>query len=292
MRPRAALALFLSLVPQMAWAESSVVAVNGPLAAMARAIGGEAVSVTYPVPEGTNPALWRPSIAEIGEIQGADLILLNGADFAGWAAKTTLPRARTLVTSRSFEDAFIEMEAGITHSHGGEGAHSHTGTAPLTWLDFGQAAEQAQAIATRLTRLEPEASDDITTRAEALSAELAKLDARAQALGQVLAGRTVLADHPGYEYFARAYELNLIALDWPPGEALGPERLDALTSALENEPVLFLWQADPAPEAAQAVAAAGLPSAILDPGAANTGDFPKAMDANLIRLQEAVAEIE
>jgi len=76
----------------------------------------------------------------------ADLIVLNGAGYAKWTAKVSLPLLRTVDTSKSFEDTLIAMTDEITHSHGPGGDHSHSGTAFTTWLDFSQAARQADRL--------------------------------------------------------------------------------------------------------------------------------------------------
>ncbi len=70
-------------------------------------------------------------IAAIAVIQGADLIVLNGAGFAAWTVKTSLPRWRIVDTSARFADQLISTET-LTHLHGAEGAHSLTGVASYT----------------------------------------------------------------------------------------------------------------------------------------------------------------
>ena len=77
-----------------------------------------------PVPVGADPETWQPGIAELSALQEADLILLNGAGHYGWTERVSLPRSRTVDTSRAFADALIAVE-GVTHSHGDEGEHSH-----------------------------------------------------------------------------------------------------------------------------------------------------------------------
>ena len=48
-------------------------------------------------------------------------------------------RSRLVDTSRAIADRFIATET-VTHSHGSDGEHSHTGTATYIWLDFDMAA--------------------------------------------------------------------------------------------------------------------------------------------------------
>ena len=125
----------------------NVYVVNYPLKYFAERIGGDDVKVTLPVPADVDPVYWTPGIADIGAYQQADLILLNGAGYAKWVSKVSLPRSKTVDTSRGFKDQYITVKETMTHSHGAEGEHAHEGLAFTTWLDLSLAAKQAEAIA-------------------------------------------------------------------------------------------------------------------------------------------------
>ncbi|WP_112321123.1 metal ABC transporter substrate-binding protein [Oceanibium sediminis] len=281
MRRAASLAvalLGLCAAPLLAADPPRVIAVSGPLAYFASAIAGDKAEVVYPVPEGQDPMLWRPAIAEIAEIQSADLILLNGAGFADWTTKASLPRARTVLTSRALEGAFIEAATAVTHSHGGEGAHSHSGAVPQTWLDFAQAATQAEAVASGLKRSLP--GGEIQAGLVALKADLDALDARAKDVGAALQGRTLIASGPGLAYFARAYGLDLRELAWVPGAPLDPAALSAAMEGTENP--AFIWMA--APDAAAEAAVGAMAQVRFDTGADDPADFLALMNANLDAL--------
>ncbi|MEJ2085889.1 MAG: zinc ABC transporter substrate-binding protein, partial [Acidobacteriota bacterium] len=58
--------------------------VNYPLQYFAQRIGGDLVEAAFPAPEGDDPAYWKPTPEQILAYQNADLILLNGADYAKW----------------------------------------------------------------------------------------------------------------------------------------------------------------------------------------------------------------
>jgi len=59
-----------------------------------------------------------PDRKTIGDYQQADLVVLNGAAYAGWVSTVSLPRLRHLDTSKAFKDGFIVGEDTVTHSHG------------------------------------------------------------------------------------------------------------------------------------------------------------------------------
>ena len=94
----------------------TVFVVNYPLAYFARRIGGELVDVVFPVPLEIDPAHWDPDAEAIATFQSADLVLLNGADYAKWTLRATLPWSRTAVTTRDVEDKYIEVPDAVTHS--------------------------------------------------------------------------------------------------------------------------------------------------------------------------------
>ena len=261
-----------------------------PVAYFAERLAGEAAEVTLPVPPNRDPAFWTPSIAEIAAYQAADLILLNGAGLAQWTTRATLPRARILDSSAGFADRFIGTE-GVTHSHGPEGEHSHAATASFTWLDFRQAALQAEAVAEALKRLLPHEAAMLDANLRALAADLSALDAEASAIAALAAGRPLLASHPRYQYFARRYGLDVESVEWEPGEAPTAEELVELDTLLEAHPAtVMLWEAEPGAEAAQALDARDI-SVVVFTTAANRpaeGDFLGAMRANLARLRSAL----
>ena len=156
----ASIVLLLSTPPTPSVAQDTpagltVYVVNYPLQYFAERIAGKHATVVLPVPEDEDPAFWMPDPATITAYQQADLILLNGASYAKWVNKVSLPRSRMVNTSAGFSDRYIRLADAVTHSHGPEGAHAHHGTAFTTWLDFELAAQQAKTIAEALGRQRP-----------------------------------------------------------------------------------------------------------------------------------------
>ena len=137
----------------------NVYVVNYPLKYFAERIGGPHVTVTLPAPADEDPVYWTPGIADISAYQKADLILLNGAGYAKWVDKVSLPRSKTVDTSRRFKDQYITVKETMTHSHGAEGEHAHEGLAFTTWLDLSLATNQAEAIVDAIVRKRPQQED-------------------------------------------------------------------------------------------------------------------------------------
>ena len=129
-----------------------VYVVNYPLQYFAERIAGEHATVVFPAPTQVDPAFWMPEPSAIAAYQRADVILLNGANYAKWLSKVTLPYARSVDTSVGFQDRYIRITDAVTHMHGPTGAHTHADYAFTTWLDFALATQQAQAISEALSR--------------------------------------------------------------------------------------------------------------------------------------------
>ena len=287
----AATAGLLSGLATSAVAEEKLIvyAVNYPVAYFAERIAGDAAEIVLPVPQGQEPAFWDPSIAEIGRFQQADMILLNGANYALWTRTTSLPRSRTVDTSRGFADRYIAADA-VTHSHGPEGAHAHGDTASVTWLDFTQAILQAEAIADALRRRRPDEADGFAARLAALRSDLKALDDEARAIAADAGDTLFVASHPLYQYFARAYGLRMKSFGWEADAGLTEAQWAEFDAQRAGAPgAVMIWETEPPADFAAALARRGVAGTVFTI-ADNRGeaDFLETMHANLRALSEAV----
>lgn len=271
-------------------AQPTVYVVNHPLQYFAERIGGEQVKVVFPAPGDEDPAFWKPDVNTIAAFQAADLILINGADYAKWLKTASLPKSRIINTSKRFETDYIELEDTAMHSHGPGGEHSHAGTAFTTWLDFRQAAQQAQAVMDGLSRLLPEHEDTFAQRYRELEQDLLVLDERLYAVVSAQRPQPLLASHPVYQYLARRYGLNLQSVLWEPDVMPDAGQWEALRSILQAHAAAWmLWEGDPLPAAAEKLQGLGVESLVFDP-CGNTpaqGDFLSVMQQNVARMQQA-----
>ncbi|WP_424972871.1 metal ABC transporter substrate-binding protein [Dinoroseobacter sp. S76] len=248
-----------------------VVAVNQVLHDFAAQLLDGAAEVVFPVPEGVDPSFWRPSIADISQIQSADLILLNGAGFASWIDRVSLPRSRLVNTSAGIRDRFIVTES-ITHSHGDGGEHSHEGLASYTWLDPTLASAQAEAIAAALAIRGLAKPEEVYPRLAELTAELTALDTMAREALSAAQGATIVATHPRYQYLARRYDLLITSLEWEAGAMPTPDDLAELERLAPQDGGVLIWEAEPPRAAIDATDALGLRSVVFAPWARAGGD--------------------
>lgn len=285
----------LSLLIASAWAGTStdsprlkIVAANYPLAYFAERIGGNRVAVSLPVPAGEDPSFWKPTAKEVAEMQKAELVLLNGADYERWLPRVSLSKFKLADTSAAFKDGFIRIENALTHSHGPGGTHSHDGLANTTWLDFAQVQQQAEAVAQAMVRKRPELKTVFLENLQALQADLADLDRQLKAAAKP--GKPLLGSHPVYQYLARRYALNLNSVHWEPNAMPAPAEWEGLRNILAGHPAkTMLWESQPNAEIAGKLKTLGLDSVVFDPCAnrPESGDFLEVMKKNLESLRAA-----
>jgi zinc transport system substrate-binding protein len=270
--------------------DKSIATVNYPLAYFAERLAGDFATIIFDAPADEDPAFWKPGDAEIAKIQGADVILLNGAAYAKWTATASLPEASTTDTSASFRGELIRVKGGDTHAHGEDGEeHSHAGTAFTTWMDLRQAQVQATAVANALKRAFPEREGAIDANREALLADLEALESAMHVATAKLKGAPVIASHPVYQYWERAYGLNVPSLLWEPEMELGPDETADLAEVMEKNPGarFFVWEGEPLPGLVDKVREAGLSSFVVSPcgNRPEEGDFLTVMRANIAAIE-------
>jgi zinc transport system substrate-binding protein len=281
---------FLAIHSSVAAKQLTVYVVNYPLQYFAERIGGEHVKVVFPAPAEVDPAFWTPDIPTINAYQQTDLILLNGATYAKWVGKVSLPGSRIVDTSKKFRDQYIVGKGAVSHSHGPGGEHSHAGTAFTTWLDFSQAAKQAQAIAKALGRKQPTLVNTFNKNLAALVKDLNALDKDMQAVVSKAPDKPLVASHPVYQYLARRYGLNLKSVMWEPDELPVEQQWQDLSNLLAKHPARWMiWEGAPLKASVEKLKAMQMDSLVFDP-CGNTpaqGDYLSVMRQNVENLKPA-----
>lgn len=268
---------------------AGVCVANYPLYCFAEALLEGAQPVYFDAPADEDPAFWQPDDAAVSRFQSAQVILLNGAGYSKWVDQVSLPQARVVDTSAAFEKAFIEVKDAVSHSHGPEGEHSHSGVAFTTWLDLDQAAQQLDAVKQALLPLVAEAERaQVEARAAKLRATLTGYDARLKEAGEKLQARALLGSHPVYQYLARRYGLNLREVHWEPDTVPDAKALEELKGLLQTHPArVMLWEGAPAAESVALLKTLGIESVVFDPcgNRPDQGDFLSVMEANVAAVE-------
>ena len=265
-----------------------VAVVNYPLYSFANMIGGDKIEVFFPEIEG-DPAYWQPDETGIEKFQNADLILLNGADYAKWTSMVSLPSSTQVNTSKAFTSRLIEVK-GEAHSHGPEGEHSHTGYAFTTWLDMKNAALHAEAVKEALVNLIPEEKDFLNANYNKVLDDLNKIDSELNEILDSKEDLEVFASHPVYQYLEKGYDITIISYHWEPDQMPFEESWKEFEHELDHHSArAMLWEDEPLPEIRQKLEDMGVNVIVFNPGGnQNKLDFTSLMSKNVENLKQGL----
>lgn len=259
-----------------------VVAALYPLAAMARAIGGNAVDVTDLTPQGGEPHDLELRPNDLAALQSADLILyIQGLQPAVDDAVRSLPPRKRFNVLDALDATGPRPSAD-----------------PHVWLDPLTLKAIARTFGGRLIADVSDPGGALRTATERFTNELDALDAAYRAGLSHCERREIFSSHEAFGRLALRYGLEQIALTGlaPDAEPL-PERLQKIARlAREKHATTIFAEPLSGARAADVVArVTGLRVAILDPiesltreGHASGADYFSLMRANLTALEEGL----
>ncbi|WP_439529317.1 metal ABC transporter solute-binding protein, Zn/Mn family [Pannonibacter sp.] len=198
--------LFTGGVPALSAAPLSVVATTGMIADAARAVGGDAVTVTALMGSGVDPHSYRQTRSDIVAMTKADVVLWHGLyleaqmeDFFADLAK----KRRVVAVAEAVDTSRL-----LGHQDYAGRYDPHVWMDPVLWADVVVAVRDA------LTEVQPSEAAAFKANAEAYLTELAALDAYSrQVLASVPEGsRVLLTAHDAFSYFGRAYGYEVIGI--------------------------------------------------------------------------------
>ena len=268
----------------------SVYVVNYPLQYFAERIGGDHTTVVFPASNEGDPAYWNPEAKTVSAYQKADIILLNGANYAKWVRKVSLPRSRLVNTSKKFKDQYIIADDIVTHSHGPGGKHAHESLAFTTWLDFNLAAKQAKAIVNVFSRKRPNLNETFQKNFKALEKQLLNIDHEINSVVSKDPSKLFIGSHPVYDYFARRYGIRMESVHWEPDEIPNDGQWVNLQKLMKAHPAKWMiWEGDPLKESVEKLKTIGIQSLVFDPcgNVPSDGDFLDTMKQNVKNLSTA-----
>jgi zinc transport system substrate-binding protein len=277
--------------------DGAIVAVVGnyPLKYFVERIGSPMVEARFPATVSGDPAYWEPTPEDVVAMQQSDLILLNGASYEKWLKKVSLPQSKLVDTAAGFEDRLIQLEDAVTHSHGLEGEHEHSGTAFTTWMDLSLAVDQARAVKDTLVARHPKHKGQFEEQCADLEKDLQEIGAGIKSSIAQSPGTPVVFSHPVYQYFERAYGVNGKSVHWEPDAMPDESMWNEFSELLEQHPAKWMiWEGAPEPEIVARLAELGVRSAVVAPcgNEPEKGDFLAVMRKNVEELQRVYAEEE
>lgn len=185
----------------------TIIATTAMIADVAEHIVGDRATVHAMMGPGVDPHLYRPTRSDMTRLLGADVLLYNGLSLEGRMTETFVQVARAgkavhAVTELIDEDYLLESDEyeGFPDPH--------------VWMDPQGWIMATQAIVTVLSEFDPDYADVYRANGEAYADQLRELDAYARrALATVpQQSRVLVTAHDAFNYFARAYDLEVAAI--------------------------------------------------------------------------------
>lgn len=263
--------------------------VNYPLCYFTERIGGDFVELNFPIDQGTDPAYWVPTSESLSSFQKSDVIFTNGANYARWLNNVSLPERLVVNTSATIADKLIEVQEGVSHSHGADGEHVHTGFAFTTWLNFEIAVEQARTIQVELIKLLPEKESTLKENFKLLEKELLALHR------QLLNNESemmIIGSHPVYQYLSSAYHLHIHSVHFEPDVMPTSKQWHNLDHLLDHHPSsVMIWENEPGDDIRVELQKRNIKVVVFNPCAnkPSQGDFMSVMNLNIKSLIDVLS---
>jgi zinc transport system substrate-binding protein len=276
-----------------------VVAAFYPLAYVAERVAGDLATVDNITRPGTEPHDMELSVQQTARLADADLVVYE-ADFQPVVDDAVQENATgdVLEVSEVVDLAPVAEEEHADEEHAEEGheeeEHAHGDLDPHFWQDPLRMAGLADAVAERLSEVDPPNADDYAANAEALRADLEELDT-AYVDGLADCERsTVVVSHDAFGYLEK-YGLHMepIAGLSPDAEPT-PADIARLQELIEHEGITTVFSERLAsPELSETLAEdVGVDTGVLDPieGLSDETadeDYLSLMRQNLAALESA-----
>lgn len=170
-------------------------------------LGGACATVTTVVASSSvDPHSFEPDTADIAAFSGADLVVVNGAGYDGWAeaAVENLDPAPAVVDVAELAGLGGDDHAG-EEQHSGEDGHG--GADPHLWYEPDVLPEVAAAVTAELGDLTPDAAGYFDEQAAAWAAELQPYLDAVESLRAGADGRTYAATETVFDRMAAALGL-------------------------------------------------------------------------------------
>jgi zinc transport system substrate-binding protein len=278
----------------------TVVAALYPLEFVATAIGGDLVDVVNVTPPGVEPHDLELTPSQIITLDDADLLLyISGFQPAlEEAAEQSPPTASLDVLTLPGLNLLEATEDG--HDHGTEEEHADEEKSaegvndPHVWLDPERLIVVANAVAAKLSEVDPDNSKVYAANLEAFTAELETLDQKFL-LGLASCERDLIVTaHAAFGYLADAYGLNQEAIAGiSPESEPTPKRLNEIgKEAKADGTTTIFFETLASPKVAQTLADdLNIEAAVLDPieGISEGQTYFSIMESNLEALRKALS---
>ncbi len=239
----ALLLLSLTTAPAKAWAPLKVVTTTEDLAALAREVGGDKVTVVALAKGYQDPHQVEPKPSFILEVSRAEALIAVGRELEIAWLPTLLASSRNAkvqVGANGYLDASQQVK--ILESPTGQLTRAmgdvHPQGNPHYWLDPANGRVMAQAIRDKFSALAPADKATFDARFTDFSTRLAAAEKRWDATMAPLRGRKLVTYHNSWPNFMQRFGLNVIGYVEPkPGIPPPPQHIISLIGEMKAQGV-------------------------------------------------------
>ena len=185
------------------------------------------------------PHDFSPKPSEIMLVRMADLILINGFGLDEWIVKMLKKgKGNVFEVAEAIPEGELKASAeGADDKDDGHG-HKHGAHDPHVWLGPPQAKFMVDAIATKLSELDPKNKDNYGARAQSYKKELDELLEYGKVAFKSKKSRNIIATHDSLQYFADAFGLKVVGSIQPrPGIEADAKKLTELVKLCKEHDV-------------------------------------------------------
>lgn len=208
-----------------------------PLKHFVERVGGEYVEVESMVQPGHSPATYEPTPRQMAGLASAQAFIRVGVPFESvWMDRIAASNPGLSILDARDGVALIDSRYD-SHAPGstaaGQDGHGHSGMDPHIWLDPAVAKKITAKTRDYLAAEDPAHEMIYHRNADRFLQELDELDTRIRRLVENANSRRFLVFHPAWGYFARAYDLEQLAVEIE-GKQPGPRSLARLIELSES----------------------------------------------------------
>ncbi len=218
-----------------AQAKPQLLASIKPLALIAQEVAGDRVEVDTLLPITASPHDYPLKMSDHRRLREAELILWVGPELESFLARAlaNIAMEKQLVTYTLPNLYWPENPVSDGHYHAN---HQHTKGDPHLWLDPRNASVIAQALAQKLTQLDPSAAQIYQTNAARFIVSAEQLDQQLSRQLAPIKARGFAVYHEGYSHFVGRYGLHQVGyVTYTPERRPGAKHLKELQDVLKKE---------------------------------------------------------
>lgn len=214
----------------------AVAATVGMVGDLVRIVGGDRVAVTQIMGAGVDPHLYKATRDDVQTMMSADVIFYSGLMLEGKMTDTLIKMSRgkpvVCLTEVLDEDALLEPGDFAGHYD------------PHVWMDVEAWSQCVDVIANELSAMDPPSEANYRERAAKLRAELTALNEYGKRVTATIpaASRVLLTSHDAFNYFGRAYNLEVMGVQGISTESeAGLQRINELVDLLVDKKVKSIF---------------------------------------------------